>query len=411
MSSREAAVREGGTVEASGAGCIGVVNAGSSSIKFGIYDAAPDLPMLYRGLAEGIGVSPHLRVVGADGETVVERRWPAEDLDVRAATLEVLLTASGLVRGRGRTIRGIGHRVVHGGTAFAAPVRVDDAVFAALEKLSPLAPLHQPHNLAAISAIAEAAPQIPQVACFDTAFHRTQPHVAELYGLPRELSAAGVCRYGFHGLSYEYVAGRLTEIAPDLAKGRVIAAHLGSGASLCALSGGRTVATTMGFTALDGLVMGTRCGALDPGVILYLMDAHQMDARAIEDLLYRRSGLLGVSGVSSDMRNLRASPEPAAAEAIQLFIYRVVREAGSLAASLGGLDGLVFTAGIGENDPETRAEIAAGCAWLGLELDEARNAAGVGRISRDASRVQAWVVPTDEEGMIARHTASVLALG
>jgi acetate kinase len=410
MSSPDAELHSAGTVETSAAACIGVVNAGSSSIKFGLYDARPGLPLLYRGRIEGIGVSPNLKVVSATGESVAERNWRAEDLDTRAATREVLVAAAGFARRHGRTVSAIGHRVVHGGTAFAAPVRVDDAVFAALERLIPLAPLHQPHNLAAIDTIAEAAPHIPQVACFDTAFHRTQPAVAELYGLPRELSAGGVRRYGFHGLSYEYVAGRLKEIAPDLAEGRVIAAHLGSGASLCALRGGRTVATTMGFTALDGLMMGTRCGALDPGVILYLMDDRHMDARAIEDLLYRKSGLLGVSGVSSDMRNLRASSDPSAAKAIELFVYRVVREAGSLAASLGGLDGLVFTAGIGENDPEIRAKIAAGCAWLGVELDENRNAAGAGRISRDGSRVQAWVIPTDEESMIARHTASVLAL-
>jgi acetate kinase len=281
---------------------------------------------------------------------------------------------------------------------------------AALEKLIPLAPLHQPFNLAAIEAIAKTAPHVPQVACFDTAFHRTQPALAELFGLPLKFAEEGVRRYGFHGLSYEYVSGRLKEIAPELAERRVIVAHLGNGASLCAMSGGRGIATTMGFTALDGLMMGTRCGALDPGVVLYLMDQRKMGVREVEDLVYRRSGLLGVSGIGSDMRSLRASPEPAAAEAIALFVYRVTREVGSLAAALGGLDGLVFTAGIGENDAMTRAEIAAGCAWLGLELDDSRNARGAGRISRDGSRVEAWVVPTDEEAMIARHVAAVLAL-
>jgi acetate kinase len=387
-------------------GCIAVVNAGSSSIKFGLYDGGPDLAVLHRGKIEGLGVAPRLEAKDAEGATVAERSWAATELDARAAVREVLLTARELAQGR--PVAGIGHRVVHGGTEFAAPVRVDPSVFAALEKLIPLAPLHQPHNLAAIETVTEAAPHIPQVACFDTAFHRTQPQVAEAFGLPREFAAAGVRRYGFHGLSYEYVAGRLKEIAPDLAQGRVIVAHLGNGASLCALYEGRSVASTMGFTAVDGLLMGTRCGALDPGVLIYLMDTHGMGPRELEDLVYKRSGLLGVSGVSSDMRNLRASAEPAAAEAIRLFVYRVAREIGSLAAALGGLDGLVFTAGIGENDPDTRAEIAADCAWLGLALDPTRNAAGAGRISRDDAYIQAWVVPTDEEAMIAHHTAAVV---
>jgi acetate kinase len=386
--------------------CIAVVNAGSSSIKFGLYGSGPDLAVLRRGKIEGLGVAPRLEVADAEGAVVAERSWAPAELDARAAVREVLLTARELAEDR--PVAGIGHRVVHGGMEFAAPVRVDRSVFAALEKLIPLAPLHQPHNLAAIEAVAEAAPHIPQVACFDTAFHRTQPQVAEVFGLPREFAAAGVRRYGFHGLSYEYVAGRLKEIAPDLAEGRVIVAHLGNGASLCALHQGRSVASTMGFTAVDGLLMGTRCGALDPGVLIYLMDAQGMGPRELEDLVYRRSGLLGVSGVSSDMRKLRASAEPAAAEAIRLFVYRVVREIGSLAAALGGLDGLVFTAGIGENDPDTRAEIAADCAWLGLALDPTRNADGGGRISRDDSYIQAWVVPTDEEAMIAHHTAAVV---
>jgi acetate kinase len=393
-------------------GCIGVVNAGSSSIKFGLYDAAdPGHPMLYRGRIEGLGVAPRLHAASADGTTVAERSWAPEALDARAATEEVLHTAAHLVHeSAGAAVTGIGHRVVHGGTAFAAPVRVDAEVLAELAKLIPLAPLHQPHNLAAIEAITQAAPQIPQVACFDTGFHRAQPAIAEEFGLPRELTAAGVRRYGFHGLSYEYVAGRLKAVAPDLAEARVIMAHLGNGASLCAIHKGRSVASTMGFTAVDGLVMGTRCGALDPGVLIYLMDTRGMGPRELEDMIYRRSGLLGVSGVSSDMRALRASPEPAAAEAIALFVYRIVREIGSLAAALGGVDGLVFTGGIGENDAATRSEVAAGCGWLGLELDAGRNAAGASRISRDGSRTQAWVVPTDEEAMIARHTAQVLAL-
>src|SRR6185437_6141379 len=254
-----------------------------------------------------------------------------------------------------------------------------------------------------------AAPHIPQVACFDTAFHHGQPPLAQMFALPRKYEAAGVRRYGFHGLSYEYVSGRLAQIAPQLAAGRVVIAHLGNGASLCALEAGKSVATTMGFSALDGLVMGTRSGALDPGVLIHLMDAFGLGAREIEDLLYRRSGLLGVSGISSDMRALRASPEADAAQAIALFVYRIVREIGSMAAALGGLDGLVFTGGIGENDAATRAEVAAGSGWLGLELDPARNAAGGPLISRDGSKLAVWVIPTDEERVIARHARDALA--
>jgi acetate kinase len=388
-------------------GCIAVINAGSSSIKFALYDAGSGHPMLFRGQLEQIGVSPHLHVANAKGDGVAERRWPA--LDHKGATQEILKTVVELIEGM--PVLGVGHRVVHGGTNYAAPVRIDDKVMAELAALSPLAPLHQPHNLAPIAAIAEAAPHIPQVACFDTAFHRQQPHLAQLFALPREYTDAGVRRYGFHGLSYEYVTSRLTEVAAEIAGGRVVIAHLGNGASLCAVHDGRSVATTMGFTAVDGLVMGTRCGAIDPGVLIYLMDTHGMDARGIENLIYRKSGLLGVSGISSDMRKLRASPEPAAAEAIALFTYRIVREIGSLAAALGGLDGLVFTGGIGENDAKTRADVMAGCHWLGLTADASRNAAGAGRISVDTSRVSAWVVPTDEERMVARHTSTLLGIG
>jgi acetate kinase len=386
-------------------GCIAVINAGSSSIKFAIYEGDG---MLFRGQMEGIGASPRMRIADASGERVVDQSLAAEGLDRAAATRRLLETAVELVGGR--PVLAVGHRVVHGGVKYAAPVRVERQVLADLAELSPLAPLHQPHNLASIAAIAEAAPQIPQVACFDTAFHRGQPPLAQLFAIPRKYTEAGVRRYGFHGLSYEYVASRLPDVAPELAKGRVIVAHLGSGASLCAMHAGRSVASTMGFTAVDGLMMGTRCGALDPGVLIYLMDAYGMDARALEKLVYKESGLLGVSGVSSDMRSLHASAEPAAAEAVALFVYRVVREVGSLAAALGGVDGLVFTAGIGENDAKVRAAVAAGCGWLGLELDEARNAAGQGRISVQTSPLSAWVIPTDEERMVARHTAAVLGL-
>ena len=390
------------------ADCIVILNAGSSSIKFAIYETGPERPALFRGQVEQIGVSPRLVVTNADGTRVAENNWPAPGFDHQAATQAILDIGRELLQGR--AIAAIGHRVVHGGMHYKAPVRVDAKVLASLAQLSPLAPLHQPHNLAPIKAILEAAPEIPQVACFDTAFHRDQPHLAQLFAIPRKFSDEGVRRYGFHGLSYEYVSQRLREFAPELAAGRVIIAHLGNGASLCALKDGRSIASTMGFTAVDGLMMGTRCGTIDPGVLLYLMDTHGMDARTVEDLIYKRSGLLGVSGVSSDMRKLRASTDPAAREAIALFIYRVIREAGSLAAALGGVDGIVFAGGIGENDAEARAEIVSGCAWLGAALDRQRNAASEGPISTEASRVAVWVIPTDEERMMARHTNAALGL-
>ncbi len=389
-------------------GRIAILNAGSSSIKFALYEAGESLALRFRGQVRQIGVSPNLQVEDAHGKRIAEQSWPAEGFDHQGATRAIIDTMQALTPGA--PVTAVGHRVVHGGTDYAAPVRIDQATIAALARLSPLAPLHQPHNLAPIEAIAEAAPHLPQVACFDTAFHRAQPALAQMFALPRKFTEAGVRRYGFHGLSYEYVASRLKTVVPELADARVVIAHLGNGASLCAVEGGRSVASTMGFTAVDGLVMGTRCGAIDPGALVYLMDAYGMDARAIEDLIYRQSGLLGVSGVSSDMQALRASSDPHAAEAIALFVYRVVREVGSLAAALGGLDGLIFTAGIGENDAAIRAEIAEGCRWLGLEIDAARNAGGEGRISADVSKVSAWVIPTDEERMIARHTSAVLGL-
>ena len=386
--------------------CIAVLNAGSSSIKFALYATEPPETLMYRGQVEQIGVAPRMLVSDRKGGAIADRRWPAEGFDHQAATRVILETAVDLLQGA--VVKGVGHRVVHGGTDFAAPVRVDSKVMSALSKLTPLAPLHQPHNLAAIAAIAEAAPHVPQVACFDTAFHRGQPPLAQLFALPRRLTEAGVRRYGFHGLSYEYVTTRVAEIAPRLADARTIICHLGNGASLCAVQNGKSVASTMGFTAVDGLMMGTRCGSLDPGVLLYLMDEEGMDARAIEDLVYKKSGLLGVSGISSDMRKLRDSRAPAAAEAIALFVYRVVREIGSLAAALGGLDLLVFTGGIGEHDARTRSEVAVACAWLGLRLDESRNWSGEEWISTETSRVAALVIPTDEEKMIARHTAALL---
>jgi acetate kinase len=391
----------------SSSGAIAVINAGSSSIKFALYDAAASETALFRGQVEKIGVAPHMRVVGANGKVVSEQTLD-KALKHQQAAKEVLKTAADLIRGT--PVLAVGHRVAHGGTRYAKPIKVDVEAMNFLATLNPLAPLHQPVNLAVIEAVTEAAPHLPQVACFDTAFHRTQPHLAQLFALPRKFTEAGVRRYGFHGLSYEYVSLHLLERMPEMAQAKVVMAHLGNGASLCAMQNGRSVACSMGFTAVDGLVMGTRCGSVDPGVLLHLMDAYGMDARAIEDLLYRKSGLLGVSGISSDMRDLHASKNPAAAEAISLFVYRLVREIGSAAAAMGGLDALVFTGGIGENDTAIRKEAAAGCRWLGLELDEARNAKSESRISVEGSKISAWVVRTNEEYRVARHTAAVLGL-
>ena len=387
-------------------GCVAVINAGSSSIKFAIFSDSDDAAILYRGQLSGIGVSPRLIVKDAQNATQFEHAWPTSGFDHGAATREILDTGVRLVNGM--PVRGIGHRVVHGGVRFGGPIRLDLDVLEELARLNQLAPLHQPHNLAPISAILEAAPHIPQIACFDTAFHRDQPDIAQSFALPRRFKDAGVRRYGFHGLSYEYLAARLHDLHPELASKRVIMAHLGNGASLCAMNQGQGVASTMGFTAVDGLMMGTRCGALDPGVILYLLQEHQMDAAAIEGLLYRESGLLGVSGISSDMRALRASPDPHAREATDLFVDRIIRETGSLVAALDGIDAFVFSGGIGENDAATRMEVIEGCRWMGAVLDPALNAKGAGCISAATSRVSVWVIPTDEERLIASHTIRVL---
>jgi acetate kinase len=387
-------------------GCIAVINAGSSSIKFALCEASNDADIMFSGQIERIGVAPRLRVRTAKGEVLEERTWSADGFNHDAATREILTTGARLISGT--PVIGIGHRVVHGGMMYEAPIRLDQAVLTTLEQFIPLAPLHQPHNLAPIHTILDAAPQIPQVACFDTAFHRTQPPVAQSFALPRRFNEGGVRRYGFHGLSYEYLVSQLYQLCPEVAPRRVIMAHLGNGASLCAVHEGRSVSSTMGFTAVDGLMMGTRCGSVDAGVILYLMRECHMDATAIEDLIYRKSGLLGVSGISSDMRTLRASSEGAAREAIALFVYRIVREVGSLVAALSGVDAIVFSGGIGENDPATRAEVIEGCRWTGAVLDAGKNARGEIRISDDASGIPVWVIPTDEERMIARHTMQLL---
>ncbi|MGN6377127.1 MAG: acetate/propionate family kinase [Sphingomonas sp.] len=384
------------------------VNAGSSSIKFALFTAGEAVAPLARGMLEGIGTEPHLIVHDAAGALLTERRWPDGEGMAHEAFFHAIF---GWIDGHLAPNRliAIGHRVVHGGGAFGDPVRVTPTVLDRLAALVPLAPLHQPHNLAAIRAAGAARPHLPQVACFDTAFHRSQPAVATRFGIPRALEEEGVRRYGFHGISYDYVARRLAEIDPALSRGRVIVAHLGNGASLCAMAGGRSIDTTMGFTTLDGLVMGTRCGAIDPGVLLYLEQQRGFDAVAVEDLLYHRAGLLGVSGHSSDMRDLLASDATAAREAIELFVYRIAREAGALTSSLGGLDGIVFTAGIGEHAAPVRAAVCRRLAWLGVDLDQAANDAHAGIISSAGSKVRVRVLPTDEERMIAIHVREALA--
>ncbi|MBI5165700.1 MAG: acetate/propionate family kinase [Magnetospirillum sp.] len=386
-----------------------VINAGSSSIKFSLYLANGGLPQLSsKGQVEGIHVAPTFVARDPAGVLLEEKRWDHGERLSHDILFEFLIR---WVEGHldGAMLKAAGHRVVHGGLKYSRPTRIDGAVLDELEQLVPLAPLHQPHNLTPIRALAAVHPTLPQVACFDTAFHRTNPRVSELFALPRQLTAEGVRRYGFHGLSYEYIAGRLKEVAPAVAEGRVVVAHLGSGASMCALKGGHSIASTMGFTALDGLPMGTRTGTLDAGVVLYLMQQKGMDAKAIEDLLYKQSGLLGVSGISNDMRVLLASDDPHAREAVDLFVYRIGRELGSLSAAAGGLDALVFTAGIGERAAAIRAMVCHQAAWLGVRLDEAANAADAQVISTADSAVPVLVLPTDEEMMIARHTREVLA--
>lgn len=388
-----------------------VLNAGSSSLKFSLYDNDSAGPRrLLRGQIEGLTTKPAFTARDAQDRLVQERDWPDRDSLGYAGAIAYLLDFVQAGRGQ-RSLRAVGHRVVHGGEEFAAPVRIDGGVLARLERLVPLAPLHQPHNLAPMRIIAHRAPTLPQVACFDTTFHRTQEPVARAFGLPPEITERGVRRYGFHGLSYEYVADALPRFDAGAARGRVVVAHLGNGASMCAMHAGKSVATTMGMTALDGLLMGTRGGALDPGVVLYLLDELKMDARAIERLLYHQSGLLGVSGVSSDMRTLLARDDERSKFAVALFCYRAMRELGSLAATLGGLDAIVFTGGIGEHAAPVREWICRDAAWLGVALDTAANSAGGPRISAEDSRVPAWVIATDEESMIARHTLAALAAG
>jgi acetate kinase len=385
---------------------VGVVNAGSSSLKFAVYESERQL---LAGQYEGLGVKPKASASGADGKPI---EGPGLGDPPPASPAEALAHLAPWLRQQlpGRRLAALGHRVVHGGADHARPERVTPALLDELERLVPLAPLHQPYNLAPIRAALALDPAQPQVACFDTAFHRSMPEVAQAFALPAELRDAGIRRYGFHGLSYEYIASVLPARAPEIAQGRVVVAHLGNGASMCALDGGRSVATTMGFTALEGLPMGTRCGELDAGVVLHLLQQRAMTPDAIETLLYRRSGMLGLSGLSSDFRDLLASADPQPAFAVAYFCYSAGRAVASLAGALGGLDGIVFTAGVGEHAAPVRAAILRACGWLGVALDEDANRRHGPRISAAGSRVAAYVVPTDENLMIARHVRLVLAL-
>jgi acetate kinase len=388
-----------------------VVNAGSSSIKVEVFEASDRLASLLSGQVEAIGLAPRLSLRDGSGATVADQQWnegagPREHRSALAAIGEAVAHAMA-----GRRIVAVGHRVVHGGPDLAAPVVIDRAVRDRIAALAPLAPLHQPHNVAGIDAISELHPGVMQVACFDTAFHRGHPWVADTFALPRAFYHRGIRRYGFHGLSYAWIAARLGAVAPALAEGRVVVAHLGNGASLCALKAGRSVDSTMGFTALDGLPMGTRCGQIDPGVLIHLITEEGYDAGRLARLLYQESGLKGLSGLSSDMRTLEAAGTEEAAQAIGYFVYRIRKEIGALAAALGGLDGIVFTAGIGENSAAIRAAVCEGLVWLGVALDGEANAAGANVISAPASRVTVLRLPTDEERMIAIETLRLLRAG
>ncbi|KIZ39388.1 MULTISPECIES: acetate/propionate family kinase [Rhodopseudomonas] len=389
-----------------------VLNAGSSSIKFALFEAhmrPTPQHLICDGAFDGIGHRVHFTATDRAGAVLADDHLP------KATSHEDAI--AGLIGWIERTfpdraLAAAGHRVVHGGLVFTAPVRVDAVVLHALRELVPLAPLHQPHNLAAIEALAKLHPSLPQVACFDTGFHHTQPEVAAAFALPRRITAQGVRRYGFHGLSYEYIASVLpATLGAVAAEGKIVVAHLGGGSSLCAMHERASVATTMGFTALDGLPMGSRCGNLDPGAVLYLIQQQGMTAAAVNDMLYHASGMLGVSGVSDDMRTLLASADPHAKEAIDLFVYRIGRELGSLAAALGGLDALVFTGGIGEHATEIRRLVCAQAGWLGVTLDAAANAAGAARITIADSKTSVWVIPTNEDLMIARHVWRLIERG
>jgi len=386
-----------------------VINAGSSSVKFQLFDvgAHDSLRLSTKGQIEGIGSRPRLLAKSAEGKVLVDDTWRAAAVGTVPEALDKVVA---FLRDHigGKLPVAIGHRVVHGGPDYNQPIIVTDAVIKHLERLAPLAPLHQPNNLGPIRAISDRLPDLPQVACFDTAFHRNHPEVADRFAIPERFYDEGVRRYGFHGISYEYIAGRLAEVAPEIAGGRVVVAHLGSGASMCAIVAGKSVESTMGFTALDGLPMGTRPGQMDPGILLYLMTEKHMNAAMIERLLYNECGLKGLSGLSNDVRELLSSGSPRARLALDYFVYRICLSAGMLAAAMGGIDGMVFTAGIGENAPSIREAVLRRLSWLGSEIDPALNARGGPRISSERSRISCYVMPTDEELMIARHTIRLL---
>ena len=385
-----------------------VVNAGSSSVKFQLFgvDGTGVLERLIKGQLDGIGTRPRLVAQASDKSPLIDSTYSPDKVpDVPTA---ITVIAGWLRETQSFNLVAVGHRVVHGGPKYDRPVVIDDVVVANLEQFISLAPLHQPNNLAPIRALLTSRPELLQVACFDTAFHRGHSAVADHFAIPARFYAEGVRRYGFHGLSYEYVAQRMREVVPDMAAGRVIVAHLGSGASMCALANGRSVESTMGFTALDGIPMGTRPGQIDPGVVLYLLTEKGMSPAAVQDLLYRECGLKGMSGISNDMRDLESSSDPDAALAVDYFVYRIALNAGMLAAALGGLDAFVFTAGIGEHSATIRARVAEKLAWLGVDLDAAANGAQKSLISRPESRVALLIVPTDEELMIAQHTLALL---
>ncbi len=382
---------------------IGVINAGSSSLKFAFYEGER---RIISGQVDGLGLRPTTKASGPDGEALEPPNLGRTPPVTPSEVLPILLPWAKETLG-GRRLVALGHRVVQGGMRHTRHERVTPELLDELEALIPLAPLHEPHNLAAIRTVLAFNPVLPQVACFDTAFHRSVPDVAQAFALPRELHDEGVRRYGFHGLSCEYVASALPEQAPEIADGRVVIAHLGNGASLCALKARSSIASTMGFTVLDGLPMGTRCGDLDPGVVLHLLQHRGMSVDAVEDLLYRRSGMLGLSGISSDFRDLLACQDQRAQFAIEVFCYQTIRHIGSLAAALGGLDGIVFTAGVGENAATIRAAICQGFRWMGLELDEAANHRHGPRISTAGSPVAAYVITSDENAVIARHTRAL----
>jgi acetate kinase len=383
---------------------IGVINAGSSSLKFSFYEGEN---RILTGQVDGIGAHPSATAAGPNGEKIAPPNLGAKPPTVPSEVLPAILPWAKERLGD-RRLAALGHRVVHGGTRYSRPARITPELLAELEALVPLAPLHEPYNIAPIGMAMSLNPGLPQVACFDTAFHRTAPEVDQAFALPYSFYKEGIRRYGFHGLSYEYIASVLPQYAPEIAAGRVVVAHLGNGCSACAMQNRVSIATTMGFTALDGLPMGTRCGELDAGVVLYLIQQKRMSPDEVVELLYKRSGMLGLSGISSDFRELLASDNPRARFAVEVFCNRVARHIASLAGALGGLDGIVFTAGVGENAAPVRDAICRACAWLGLEFDEAANREHKERISTLHSRVAAYVIKTDENLMIARHARALV---